>query len=187
MFLFKDKQNSIADSYQFQQNLIRGAKARRQSDGVTIVGGGPMICQCCCCVASLKQNSISKKYELRSIFKKFSASFSLLQNGVIPLEIKTGFPLINQQSIPQSSTNPELQAVIEAHQQLRQQQLVQRQVVGIIDETNNSGLLMFANAAIHGNIQTAGYGLQHSLNHTFCHEPLPAFDSQLSQVNHFGI
>uniref|UniRef100_A0A915MYA9 Protein kinase domain-containing protein n=1 Tax=Meloidogyne javanica TaxID=6303 RepID=A0A915MYA9_MELJA len=143
------------------------------------------------------------------------------QNAKAPtliLEIKTGFPLITQQSIPQSSTNPELQGVLEAQQQqFRQQQLDQRQVVhpstsdyesenccssssaagsslsrqstigtinsfdevGIIDETNNSGLLMFANAAIHGNLQTTGYGLLQHLGH--CHEPLPAFDSQLSQ------
>uniref|UniRef100_A0A915NVH5 non-specific serine/threonine protein kinase n=1 Tax=Meloidogyne floridensis TaxID=298350 RepID=A0A915NVH5_9BILA len=199
--LILDKQNSIADSFHFQQNVTRGAKVRRQSDGVTIVGGGPMICQCCCCLASFKQNSKN-----------------LLQNGLIPLEIKTGFPLITQQSIPQSSTNPELQGVLEAQQQqFRQQQLDQRQVVhpstsdyesenccssssaagsslsrqstigtinsfdevGIIDETNNSGLLMFANAAIHGNLQTTGYGLLQHLGH--CHEPLPAFDSQLSQ------
>nr|CAD2182039.1 unnamed protein product [Meloidogyne enterolobii] len=198
--LILDKQNSIADSFHFQQNVTRGAKVRRQSDGVTIVGGGPMICQCCCCLASFKQNSKN-----------------LLQNGLIPLEIKTGFPLITQQSIPQSSTNPELQGVLEAQQQqFRQQQLDQRQVVhpstsdyesenccssssaagsslsrqstigtinsfdeGIIDETNNSGLLMFANAAIHGNLQTTGYGLLQHLSH--CHEPLPAFDSQLSQ------
>uniref|UniRef100_A0A915LSA5 non-specific serine/threonine protein kinase n=1 Tax=Meloidogyne javanica TaxID=6303 RepID=A0A915LSA5_MELJA len=161
--LILDKQNSIADSFHFQQNVTRGAKVRRQSDGVTIVGGGPMICQCCCCLASFKQNSKN-----------------LLQNGLIPLEIKTGFPLITQQSIPQSSTNPELQGVLEAQQQqFRQQQLDQRQVVGIIDETNNSGLLMFANAAIHGNLQTTGYGLLQHINH--CHEPLPAFDSQLSQ------
>nr|CAD2190470.1 unnamed protein product [Meloidogyne enterolobii] len=198
--LILDKQNSIADSFHFQQNVTRGAKVRRQSDGVTIVGGGPMICQCCCCLASFKQNSKN-----------------LLQNGLIPLEIKTGFPLITQQSIPQSSTNPELQGVLEAQQQqFRQQQVDQRQVVlpstsdyesenccssssaagsslsrqstigtinsfdeGIIDETNNSGLLMFANAAIHGNLQTTGYGLLQHINH--CHEPLPAFDSQLSQ------
>ncbi|CAK5038799.1 unnamed protein product [Meloidogyne enterolobii] len=38
---------------------------------------------------------------------------------------------------------------------------------------------MFANAAIHGNLQTTGYGLLQHLSH--CHEPLPAFDSQLSQ------
>nr|CAD2163522.1 unnamed protein product [Meloidogyne enterolobii] len=198
--LILDKQNSIADSFHFQQNVTRGAKVRRQSDGVTIVGGGPMICQCCCCLASFKQNSKN-----------------LLKNGLIPLEIKTGFPLITQPSIPQSSTNPELQGVLEAQQQqFRQQQLDQRQVVppstsdyesenccssssaagsslsrqstigtinsfdeGIIDETNNSGLLMFANAAIHGNLQTTGYGLLQHINH--CHEPLPAFDSQLSQ------
>ncbi|KAF7632467.1 Serine/threonine kinase [Meloidogyne graminicola] len=203
--LVLDQQTSpIIDSFQRQQNIIRGAKARRQSDGVTIVGGGPLLCQCCCCISTLKQHSIPR---------------GLVQNCV-PLEVKTESPLIAHNSIPQSSTTPELKGLLDEQQQrIRHQQnqiahastsdyesenccssssaagssLSRQSTIGtinsfdegLIDEPNNSGLLMFANtSSIHnGTILTSNGGTQHSAfhNNIFCHEPLPAFDSQLSQ------